>query len=115
MLSVADEKPSDVPVTAPEVEAIIKQAVQFTIGDAAFQPKRLQVWTDGILEECLKHLSQLARPFKFVVTANVGQKAGAGMHIVSATIWDDHTDGSASVQWSNTGILALVSVFWVKM
>lgn len=56
--------------TPPQVEAIIKRAVQFTIGDAAFEPQRLQGWTDGILKETLKNLAHLARPFKFVVTVS---------------------------------------------
>lgn len=55
----------------PQVEAIIKQAVQFAIGDAAFEPERLQGWTDGILKETLKNLAHLARPFKFVVTVSL--------------------------------------------
>lgn len=113
-LSAAAASP-DVTMTTTEVEAIIKQSVQSVIGESVFRQERLQTWTDNILEECLKNLAQLARPFKFAVTANIGQKAGAGMHIVSANLWDEQTDGSASLQWSNMSTLALVSVFWVKM
>lgn len=37
------------------------------------------------------------------------------MHLTSATVWDDATDGSASVHWANAGVLALVTAFWVRM
>ena len=74
---------------------------------------------DKLTDHCVKHNTDsyilhisVIRP---LVQANVGQKAGAGMHVVSATVWDESTDGSASVHWSNTGVLALVTVFWVKM
>lgn len=46
----------------------MRGCVQMVIGDAAFHPNKLQGWTDGILEEVLKRLAELARPFKFVVT-----------------------------------------------
>ncbi len=51
-----------------QVEGIVRGCVQMVIGDAAFHPNKLQGWTDGILEEVLKRLAELARPFKFVVT-----------------------------------------------
>lgn len=73
-------------------------------------------WTGAILEGCVKGLADMQKPFKYVTNVNVGQKAGAGMHVTSATVWDEATDGKATVHWTNAaGCLVLVVVYWAAM
>ena len=41
---------------------------------------KVNQWTSNVVEGCLKRLAGLQKPFKYVVTCNFVQKAGAGMH-----------------------------------
>ena len=99
----------------PQVEKIISDAVTLSIGEAPFQHAEVKRWTDGVLETCLLQLAALKRPNKYVATVNISQKAGSGVHVASATVWDAEQDGKASVHWTNATVLVLAAVYWVAM
>ena len=46
-----------------------------------------------MVEVCLKRLTALNKPFKYVVTCVIMQKNGAGLHTASSCYWDNTTDG----------------------
>jgi hypothetical protein len=46
-----------------------------------------------MVEVCLKRLTGLNKPFKYVVTCVIMQKNGAGLHTASSCYWDNTTDG----------------------
>ena len=99
-----------------QVEAIVQGLISSTVGESAFQHATVERWTNAILEGCLKQLAGLGRPLKYMVNVNLAQKAGAGMHVTSATVWDGATDGKAAVHWTNAaGVLVLAVVYWVAM
>ena len=98
-----------------QVKRLVQDAVEGTIGDSRFDREKVPAWTNRIIEECIKQLATLAHPLKYVVSVTLGQKAGAGMHVTSATAWDDATDGKVGVHWTNVGIIALVVVYWCAM
>lgn len=50
-------------------------------------------WTSSMVEVCLKRLTGLNKPFKYVVTCVIMQKNGAGLHTASSCYWDNTTDG----------------------
>ena len=84
-----------------------------TIGDAQFMLPKINQWSSNVVEGCLKRLAALNKPFKYVVTCNMTQKAGAGLHTASCTRWNEKTDGKMSVQWENQTMLILVTVYWL--
>ena len=96
------------------VQYDIHCAVQ-TIGDSQFAHNKLNIWTNNIVEGCLKKLAALGKPFKYVVTCNLVQKAGAGLHAASSSRWQDKTDGKMPVQWENKTLFVLTTVFWVAI
>ena len=66
-------------------------------------------------EGCLKRLAGLSKPFKYVVTCNFVQKAGAGMHTASTALWDGKVDGKHTVQWENQTIQCIATVYWLAV
>ena len=98
-----------------QVEKIISDAITLSIGEAPFQHSEVKRWTDGVLETCLLQRAALKRQNKYVATVNVSQKAGSGMHVTSATVWDAETDGKASVHWTNATVLVLGAVYWTAI
>ena len=41
----------------------------------------------------MKKLKDLNKPFKYIVTAVIMQKNGAGLHTATSCFWDNTTDG----------------------
>ncbi|XP_078030260.1 dynein light chain Tctex-type 1-like [Epinephelus lanceolatus] len=89
----------------------IMSAVEATIGGNAYQHSRVNQWTTSVAEQCLRHLSKLGKPFKYIVTCIIMQKNGAGLQTASTCFWDNSTDGSCSVRWENKSMYCIVSVF----
>jgi dynein light chain Tctex-type 1 len=58
-----------------EVDTLIREVVVRTIGDSHFDRESASRWTSEILAECLKKLTALSKPFKYVVTCNLAEKA----------------------------------------
>lgn len=57
----------------------------------------------------------MGKPFKYVVTCSISQKAGAGLHAAACARWNPKTDGRLGVHWESETVLALVTVFWVAI
>ena len=93
----------------------MKESIASTIGEAAFQHAKMPAWTNAVAEACIKQLAAMAKPFKFVVTAHVCQRAGAGLHCVAASSWNEHTDGMAYVRWENPTTQVMASAYWLAM
>ena len=100
-------------VVEAEVEALVRETVAQAVGDSAYAPARVDAWSAAVLEGCLKKLSALGKPYKYVVTCGLGQRAGAGLHAASCARWNPRTDGTAAVLWHNDAVQGLVSVHWV--
>lgn len=93
----------------------IRDSISSTIHDQAFNAAKVDAWTNSIIEGVLGRLVALSKPFKFVVTVMISQKAGAGMHCAAAARWNPSTDGRTSVVWENATVHALVTVCWVAI
>ena len=92
-----------------------KQAIEQTVGTNAFMHTKVNQWTSNVVEGCLKRLAGLQKPFKYVVTCNFVQKAGAGMHTASTALWDGKVDGKHTVQWENQTIQCIATVYWLAI
>lgn len=94
-----------------DVSNIIKESIENTIGGNAYQHNKVSQWTSNVVEMCLNQLTKLNRPFKYIVTAVIMQKNGAGLHTASSCFWDNGTDGSCTLRWENKTMYCIVSVF----
>merc|ERR1712224_1092074 len=77
-----------------EVSMIIKESVENSIGVNAYQHNKVNGWTSSIVEQSLKKLTGLGKPFKYIVSVVILQKTGAGLHTASSCYWDNTTDGA---------------------
>jgi dynein light chain Tctex-type 1 len=82
-----------------EVDTMVRESISGVLGDNQFLHSKLDSWINNVVEGCLKRLAALNKPFKYVVSCNLTQKAGAGLHAASCTRWNDKTDGKLTVQW----------------
>ena len=94
-----------------DIGNVIKESIENTIGGNAYQHNKVNQWTSNVVEHCLNQLTKLARPFKYIVTAVILQKNGAGLHTASSCFWDNSTDGSCTLKWENKTMYCIVSVF----
>lgn len=98
-----------------EVDTMVREAVGTAIGDNQFLHSKIDAWSNNVVEGCLKRLAALGKPFKYIVTCNLTQKAGAGLHASSCARWNDKTDGKLTVQWENNTMIILVTVYWLAI
>ncbi|MEW5303561.1 MAG: hypothetical protein WDW38_001899 [Sanguina aurantia] len=98
-----------------EVDTMVRESISGALGDNQFAHSKIELWTNNIVEGCLKRLAALNKPFKYVVTCNLTQKAGAGLHAACCTRWNQQTDGKLTVQWENATMLVLVTVLWFSI
>ncbi|KAI9018944.1 Tctex-1 [Hyaloraphidium curvatum] len=94
-----------------EVDEIIKEAVEATIQNAQYNYSKVAQWNSNIVEQTLKRLAGLNRPYKYVVTCLIMQRNGAGLHCASSCFWDNSTDGSTTYRWENKSMHVIVHVF----
>ncbi|KAF6260739.1 dynein light chain 9 [Scenedesmus sp. NREL 46B-D3] len=98
-----------------EVDTMVREAILAAVGDSQFLHAKIDSWSGNVVEGCLKRLAAWNKPFKYVLTCNLTQKAGAGLHAASCTRWGDKTDGKLSVQWENQTMTILVTVYWLAI
>ncbi|KAF8067309.1 Dyn [Scenedesmus sp. PABB004] len=112
---LADGLTEDDLIDDAEVDTMVRESVAAAVGDAPFLHAKADGLAANVVEGCLKRLTALNSPFKFVVTANLSQKAGAGLHAATCTRWADKTDGKLSVQWESSTMMVLVTVYWLAI
>lgn len=93
------------------VNAIVKESIETSLQSATYAHSKVAQWTSSIVEACVKRLTQLGKPFKYVVTCVIMQKTGAGLHTSSACLWDAASDGSVTYRWENKSLYCITSVF----
>ncbi|VVC36351.1 Tctex-1 [Cinara cedri] len=99
---------------AEEVNDIIKESIENTIGNNCYDQSMENIWTEAVILNCLTKLCKLDKPFKYMVTCVIMQKSDAAdTHTASACYWDNTTDGSCTVKWENQTVQAIVTVFGI--
>mmetsp|Transcript_91910 Transcript_91910/g.163631 ORF Transcript_91910/g.163631 Transcript_91910/m.163631 type:complete len:111 (+) Transcript_91910:62-394(+) len=94
-----------------QVNDIVKNAITKTLGSSQYQKDRVSAWSSQIIDECLKELTKVNKPFKYVVTCIIMQKNGSPMHTGLALHWDTKTDGTSCVQVGNDTMDCIATVF----
>ncbi|KAI8614185.1 hypothetical protein CcCBS67573_g06048 [Chytriomyces confervae] len=94
-----------------EVNNVIKESIESTIQNAAYHHNKVGQWNSNIVEQCLKKLASLNKPFKYIVTCTIMQKNGAGLHAASSCYWDSTTDGCTTYKYDSKTMYCIVNVF----
>mmetsp|Transcript_101042 Transcript_101042/g.261674 ORF Transcript_101042/g.261674 Transcript_101042/m.261674 type:complete len:111 (-) Transcript_101042:34-366(-) len=94
-----------------QVNDIVKNAVTKTLGASPYNKERVNAWTNQIIDDTLKELTKLDKPFKYVVTSVIMQKSGSPLHTGLALYWDTKTDGVSCVQVGMDTMDCITTVF----
>ena len=94
-----------------DVNDIIKETVDGVLQNQDYAHPLVGQWTNDVVAQCVRRLTALGKPFKYVVTCVLLQRTGAGLHTASSCYWDTETDGSRTVRWENKTMYCIVSVF----
>merc|ERR1719230_1133417 len=93
-----------------QVNDIVKNSITQNL-TSSYSKDRVNTWTTAIIDDALKELSKLNKPFKYVVTSIIMQKNGTPLHTGLALYWDTKTDGSQTVQVGMDTMDCIVTVF----
>jgi dynein light chain Tctex-type 1 len=96
---------------AEDVSQQISEALESMFAGCSYQSSKIDPWTDQIVETSLGKLAALEKNFKYIVNAVIMQKTGAGLHAASSCYWDNNTDGSCTITWSNQTMHVVITVF----
>ncbi|RKO98150.1 hypothetical protein CXG81DRAFT_29580 [Caulochytrium protostelioides] len=94
-----------------EVTSLLKEVVDSTIQNATYSHNKVGPWSTNIVEQSLKKLAGLNKPFKYIVTTTIMQKTGAGLHVASTCYWDATTDGSATYKFDAKTMYVIINVY----
>mmetsp|Transcript_28814 Transcript_28814/g.63480 ORF Transcript_28814/g.63480 Transcript_28814/m.63480 type:complete len:114 (-) Transcript_28814:924-1265(-) len=100
---------------ADDVSNIIKESIDAVLQNQQYNENKVSQWTSVCLENTIKKLTALNKPFKYVVTCVIMQKNGAGLHTAASCWWDSATDGSRTVRWENKSMYCICTVFGLAL
>merc|ERR1711935_972639 len=84
----------DTSFIADEVREMIREVCDSVIKkETMFDQSHIEEHTAAVIEEALKRLADQRKPFKYVVTCAITQRAGMGIHMATSTHWDPNHDG----------------------
>mmetsp|Transcript_30087 Transcript_30087/g.65013 ORF Transcript_30087/g.65013 Transcript_30087/m.65013 type:complete len:111 (+) Transcript_30087:101-433(+) len=94
-----------------QVNEIVKNAITKNLGSSVYSKDRVNAWSSQIIDDTLKELAKLQKPFKYVVTSIIMQKNGSPLHTGLSLYWDTKTDGVTCVQVGLDTMDCITSVF----
>ncbi|GCA63832.1 dynein light chain tctex-type 1 protein [Kipferlia bialata] len=105
----------DVNFVAEDVRNATQETISHVIGNQPYQHGRVTQLTENVIEEVLKKLTAIKKPYKYLVSCIITQKNGAGLHSACSCYWDSNTDGVVAVRWENRSMHCVVTVFGVAI
>jgi dynein light chain Tctex-type 1 len=92
------------------VENVVKNSLKSVFsGDTNYEPERVSTWTAQLIEHSLKGLQALGKSYKYLVTAIIMQKNGAGLQTAAGAFWDNAKDGTCKTSWENATMHVIVT------
>jgi dynein light chain Tctex-type 1 len=73
---------------------IFRLAIDSQLSSFQYNANKIDGKSNDVIEEVLKGLVAMDKPFKYVVTCIMMQKNGAGLHTSAACYWDTSRDGT---------------------
>jgi dynein light chain Tctex-type 1 len=94
-----------------DVETVVKSALQSTLSEQEYSQEKLNQWSNQVIDNTLKGLAGMGRPFKYAISCILMQKNGAPLHTAAGAFWDTKKDGICKVPWENSTMHCIVTVF----
>mmetsp|Transcript_44615 Transcript_44615/g.54006 ORF Transcript_44615/g.54006 Transcript_44615/m.54006 type:complete len:118 (+) Transcript_44615:144-497(+) len=98
-----------------DVETVVKSAIGVVLNDTMYNPKKVNDWSNSIIDTSLKGLQSLNRPYKYAISIIIMQKNGAGLITVVSPFWDTSKDGLCKVTWENSTMHCIATVFGMSV
>lgn len=98
-----------------EINSVIKDSLDAVLLNCQYNDRKVPQWTSSCIEQCVKRLGELQKPYKYIVTCMIMQKNGAGMHTSCSCYWDNYVDTTHTLKWENKSMYCLCSVFGLAL
>ena len=82
-----------------EVEPLLNDVVAKVLANEVYDESKVATWVDRICDQSMQKLTQMNKPFKYVVTCILMQKNGAGVHTGQSCFWDVANDNCARIAY----------------
>ena len=69
------------------------------LANEVYDESKVATWVDRICDQSMQKLTQMNKPFKYVVTCILMQKNGAGVHTGQSCFWDVANDNCARIAY----------------
>lgn len=118
-----DDGGSDELVFVPEqVEPEVYDVIEAVLKDKVYSDHAVQTWIDEICSNLMKAMIDANRPYKYLISASICQKNGAGYHSSHACHWDAAQDNVLVARWPsekrkdpNARVQAVVTIYALTM
>jgi len=82
-----------------EVEKMIVETLDGYLKELPYAEESVPHWINYICETVMKKLNDTRKPFKYIVSAVIMQRNGAGIHSATSCWWDATNDGVLTYVW----------------
>ncbi|EAN84776.1 putative dynein light chain Tctex-type [Trypanosoma cruzi] len=105
----------DAAINSDMIQEEVSGLLRGKFAQETWNPRKVDVWVDDVVENVLKNLADLKKPFKYVVNCVVMQRTGAGISTGFISLWDNTLDGVVHVPFENDTLHCFVTVFFLKL
>ncbi|GIY91108.1 uncharacterized protein CDAR_443821 [Caerostris darwini] len=92
----------------------LMEAIREVLWGKKYDHDKASMWTKILIQKVLDQLSDY-RFDKYIVTCNIQDKCGSGLHLATSCHWDEETDVQTCIRWENDSMVCLVCAFSMKM
>ena len=87
----------------PQIEPLLYKVIHEVFDKGVMYDSLLvPQWVDTICDRTMSSLAELQKPYKYIVTCQIMQKTGAGIHTANSAFWNREDDNICQVVWPNT-------------
>ncbi|CAL5989870.1 Tctex-1_family protein [Hexamita inflata] len=99
----------DVMFAPEEVTNTVKDIVEAILQQDEYDVNRVSKWQEMIVEDVMRKLASQKKPFKYMITASIMQKSGAGLHVACSANCDQ-ADGISMTRVDARSMICIVVV-----
>jgi len=115
MAAAAQDELNQVTFVPDDANNVMKEVIDATLSAEKYNHAQVAQWANKVVEEVIKRMTAMNKPFKYICTCVVMEKNGAGLHTAASCYWDNSTDGSRSVRWENSSMYCIATTFGVAI
>ena len=105
-----------------QVEAEVYDAIEAVLKEKTYNDAAVAGWVDDVCAKVTQQLVAANRPYKYMVTCQIMQKNGAGLHTAHSCHWDAAMDNVLVARWPsekrkdpNARLCCILTVYGLTM